>query len=287
MKTEDIKTETVSYDYEQIRKMLPVRYRHSHKGDYGKVLLIGGHDNTVGACIMCGRMILKSGAGLLTIMSYPETVRTAHEVLPEAMTLTINAEDIDSQLADLNTDNYSLIVFGPGAGRNEITEKILVYVLKQDKDVILDADGLFYLKKHMDLLNRPKMTVITPHLGEYQRIFDYDPETIVSDLAEISEKYQTLITVLKSENTLTAYRGQITVNTTGNNALAKGGSGDVLCGFTAGLFAQKPDVSSVIAAVYIHSLAADYWIREHSSYSLLASDLIEQIDKILFEMQNE
>ncbi|MBQ1522330.1 MAG: NAD(P)H-hydrate dehydratase, partial [Erysipelotrichaceae bacterium] len=198
-----------------------------------------------------------------------------------------NAEDIDSQLADLNTDNYSLIVFGPGAGRNEITEKILVYVLKQDKDVILDADGLFYLKKHMDLLNRPKMTVITPHLGEYQRIFDYDPETIVSDLAEISEKYPTLITVLKSENTLTAYRGQITVNTTGNNALAKGGSGDVLCGFTAGLFAQKPDVSSVIAAVYIHSLAADYWIREHSSYSLLASDLIEQIDKILFEMQNE
>ncbi|MBQ1522817.1 MAG: NAD(P)H-hydrate dehydratase, partial [Erysipelotrichaceae bacterium] len=208
MKTEDIKTETVSYDYEQIRKMLPVRYRHSHKGDYGKVLLIGGHDNTVGACIMCGRMILKSGAGLLTIMSYPETVRTAHEVLPEAMTLTINAEDIDSQLADLNTDNYSLIVFGPGAGRNEITEKILVYVLKQDKDVILDADGLFYLKKHMDLLNRPRMTVITPHLGEYQRIFDYDPKTIVSDLAEISEKYPTLITVLKSENTLTAYRGQ-------------------------------------------------------------------------------
>ncbi|MBR2702012.1 MAG: NAD(P)H-hydrate dehydratase [Erysipelotrichaceae bacterium] len=279
--------ETVSYDYDEIRNMIPVRYKHSHKGDYGKVLLIGGHDNTVGACIMCARTILKSGAGLLTIMSYLETVRTAHEVLPEAMTITMNPEIIESQLAELNMDNYSLIVFGPGAGRNEITEKLLVYVLKQDRDVILDADGLYYLKKHIDLLNRSKTTVITPHLGEYKRVFEYDRDKILSDLTALSEKYPTLITVLKGVNTLIAYQGHITVNRTGNNALAKGGSGDVLCGLTGGLFAQKPDVSSVIAAVYIHSLAADYWVREHSSYSLLASDLIEQIDKILFEMQNE
>jgi len=203
------------------------------------------------------------------------------------MTITMNPEIIESQLAELNMDNYSLIVFGPGAGRNEITEKLLVYVLNQDRDVILDADGLYYLKKHIDLLNRSKTTVITPHLGEYKRVFEYDRHKILSDLTALSEKYPTLITVLKGVNTLIAYQGHITVNRTGNNALAKGGSGDVLCGLTGGLFAQKPDVSSVIAAVYIHSLAADYWVREHSSYSLLASDLIEQIDKILFEMQNE
>lgn len=284
LNTDTVSPETISYDYNEIRKMLPVRHVHSHKGDYGRVLLIGGHDNTVGACIMCGRMILKSGAGLLTIMSYPETVRTAHEVLPEAMTITINAEEIDRQLDELNTDNYSLIVFGPGAGREEITEKLLVYVLNQNRDVILDADGLYYLKKHIELLDRGNLTVITPHLGEYSRIFDYSQDSIIPDLMSISEKYPNLITVLKSENTLTAYRSKVTVNRTGNNALAKGGSGDVLCGLTAGLFAQKPDISSVTAAVYIHSLAADYWIKENSSYSLLASDLILQIEKILFEM---
>ena len=156
--------------------------------------------------------------------------------------------------------------------------------MRSDKDVILDADGLYYLKDSIELLHRQYMTVITPHLGEYQRIFEYRPSNIIPDLISISAEYPNLITVLKSENTLTTYDRQITVNRTGNNALAKGGSGDVLCGLIAGLFARQPDINSVIAAVYIHSLAADYWIRENSAYSLLASDLILQIEKILFEM---
>ena len=284
LKAYEFKAETVSYDYDEIIGMLPVRSSHSHKGDYGRVLLIGGSENMVGACIMCGRMILKAGAGLLTVLSYRETVRTAHEVLPEAMTMTIRENDLDSQLAEIELDNYTLIVFGPGAGRNKITEKILKYVLRSDKDVILDADGLYYLKDSIELLHRQYMTVITPHLGEYQRIFEYRPSNIIPDLISISAEYPNLITVLKSENTLTTYDRQITVNRTGNNALAKGGSGDVLCGLIAGLFARQPDINSVIAAVYIHSLAADYWIRENSAYSLLASDLILQIEKILFEM---
>ncbi|MBQ1826840.1 MAG: bifunctional ADP-dependent NAD(P)H-hydrate dehydratase/NAD(P)H-hydrate epimerase, partial [Erysipelotrichaceae bacterium] len=81
-----------------------------------------------------------------------------------------------------------------------------------------------------------------------------------------------------------AGKGEVTINTTGNNALAKGGSGDVLAGMIAGLFAQRETIQSVIAAVYVHSLASDYWLRSHSSYSLLASELIEMADGVLFEM---
>ena len=109
-------------------------------------------------------------------------------------------------------------------------------------------------------------------------------ETIIDDLQRITREYPSLIVVLKSERTLIAGKGEVTINTTGNNALAKGGSGDVLAGMIAGLFAQRETVQSVIAAVYVHSLASDYWLRSHSSYSLLASELIEMADGVLFEM---
>ena len=279
--------EAVSLSYEEVARMLPERKVHSHKGDYGKVLLIGGSDNTTGACILCGRMILTAGAGLLTIMSVPEVVHTAHQVLPEAMTITLNESDLESQLSEFDLNRFDLIVMGPGLGRSENTEKLLQYVLKTDKDVILDADGLFYLKRNLELLKRKCRTVITPHLVEYQRIFEYDPDRIRDDLKRITMMYPTLTVVLKSENTLIAHNGELIVNLTGNNALAKGGSGDVLTGVIGGLYAPQHKWETIPAAVYIHSLAADRWLENHSAYSLLASDLIQQIEKVLFEMSRK
>ena len=279
-------TETImnTCTYRDVTSMLPNRTAHSHKGTYGKVLFIGGSDNFVGACVLCSTMILKAGAGLLTVMSYHEVVRTLHERLPEAMTITIDQDNLKNQLEMLDIDSYSLIVMGPGAGRSENTELLMKYVLSTNKPVILDADGLFYLKKHLDLLYRNAVTVITPHIGEYDRVFGFKQNRVIDDLVEITEKYSTLTVVLKSENTLIASKGKVTVNRTGNNALAKGGSGDVLCGLISGLYRQKPELESLLAAVFIHSLAADYWLQDNSAYSLLASDLINQIDKVIFEL---
>ena len=276
--------ELISLSYDEAAERLPKRRVHSHKGDYGKVLLIGGSDNTVGACILCGRMILTAGAGLLTIMSVPEVVRTAHQVLPEAMTITLSEADLDRQLSDFDLTRFNLIVMGPGLGRSVNAEKLLRYVLNSDRDVILDADGLFYLGRNLDLLQRENRTVITPHLIEYQRIFEYHPDTVVNDLVSVTKQYPTLTVVLKSENTLIAHQGKIIINRVGNNALAKGGSGDVLTGVIGGLYAPRHQWETIPAAVYIHSLAADRWLENHSAYSLLASDLIRQIEKVLFEM---
>lgn len=274
----------ISLGYDEVAERLPKRRVHSHKGDYGKVLLIGGSDNTVGACILCGRMILTAGAGLLTIMSVPEVVSTAHQVLPEAMTITLSETGLDRQLSEFDLSRFNLIVMGPGLGRSGNTEKLLKYVLKSDRDVILDADGLFYLGKNLDLLQRENRTVITPHLVEYQRIFEYHPDTIVKDLVTVTQKYPSLTVVLKSENTLIAHQGKMIINRVGNNALAKGGSGDVLTGVIGGLYAPGHCWETIPAAVYIHSLAADRWLENHSAYSMLASDLIQQIEKVLFEM---
>ncbi|MBQ9037718.1 MAG: NAD(P)H-hydrate dehydratase, partial [Erysipelotrichaceae bacterium] len=185
----------------------------------------------------------------------------------------------------LNLNDFSMLVIGPGLGRSNDTEYILETALKSELPCVIDADGLFFLKNHLDLLKvRKALTVITPHLGEYQRIFDYKEDSIVNDLINISKEYDNTVIVLKGEHTLVAYQGKITVNTTGNNALAKGGSGDVLCGVIGALLAQRCDIDSVVAGVYIHSYGADKWVENNSSYSLMASDLIEMIDKVLFEM---
>lgn len=273
-------------EFNDVRKMLPIRVSHSHKGTYGKVLLIAGHENTVGAAILCGKTILKTGAGLLTVLSYKEVIDVFKVSLPEAMSITLE-DNVIYQMEHFDFSRFDLIVIGPGLSRDKKTELLLQYVLKTDKNLLIDADGLYYLKNNLELLKRDKLTVITPHLVEYQRIFSYDATRILTDLSAILKIYQNLVIVLKSENTIVAYRDKLTINDCGNNALAKGGSGDVLAGCISGLLAQKVSYDSVVAAVYIHSKAADYWLKEHSAYSLLATDLIDSIDKVLFEMTKE
>ncbi len=273
-------------EYNDIKKKLPVRVAHSHKGTYGKVLLVAGHENTVGASALCGKTIMKTGAGLLTILSYKEVIDVYKVSLPEVMTITLE-DNIIYQLEHFDFSRFDLIVIGPGLSRDKKTEILLQYVLRTDKNVLIDADGLYYLKNNLELLKRDKLTVITPHLVEYQRVFDYDASRILTDLSAILKIYQNLVIVLKSENTIVAYRDKVNINTCGNNALAKGGSGDVLAGCISGFLAQRADYDSVVAGVFVHSKAADYWVKDHSHYSLLASDLIDCIDKVLFEMTNE
>ncbi|MBQ4253602.1 MAG: NAD(P)H-hydrate dehydratase [Erysipelotrichaceae bacterium] len=271
-------------DYREISAMLPHRLAHSHKGTYGKVLLIAGSPMMTGAAALCARATLKSGAGLLTVMSYPEVLTVITSTLFEAKTISYDETSVHKVLEKTDLKEYDLIVIGPGLGRSKAAETLLYAVLKSERDVLVDADGLYFLKDNLDLLKRKATTIITPHLGEYQRMFEFHQETIIPDLQRITKEYPSLIIVLKSERTLIAGKGEVTINTTGNNALAKGGSGDVLAGMIAGLFAQRETIQSVIAAVYVHSLASDYWLRSHSSYSLLASELIEMADGVLFEM---
>ncbi len=266
---------------------LPKRFKHSHKGTYGKVLVIGGCKQTAGAALLASRSALTAGAGLLTVLTYNDIAPQFNELLPEAMILTIDESNIHYQLDHFNFNNFDTILIGPGLSRNTNTEVLLQYVLKTDKTVIIDADGLFYLKKYLHLLNREALTVITPHLVEYKRVFAYNQDTVVEDLRRISNLYPSLIIVLKGEHTLIANKGIITINKTGNNALAKGGSGDVLAGTITGFLAQKKDYDSVVAGVYVHSLAADYWVKDYSPYSLLASDLIRMIDRVLFNFTNK
>lgn len=282
---EKIETEICVNNLREIKKMVPQRVKHSHKMTYGKVLLIAGSSGKIGASLLCGSTIMKTGAGYLTVLSYPEVVSAFNNYLIEALTESFDVNNIRYQMEN-NFDfrDYSLIVIGPGLGVNSTTEYLVRKVLETDIPVVIDADGLNYLKDNFDLLKRDALTVITPHLGEFKRSFVYSQEIIIEDLQRYTTSFPNLAIVLKGEHTLISYQGKVTINTTGNNALAKAGSGDVLCGIIAGFLAQKTDIESVISAVYIHSLAADYWCINNSPYSLLASDLIKMIDRILKQL---
>ncbi len=269
---------------DEILSMLPPRYKHSHKGSYGKVLLIAGCEATSGAALLCGKSILKTGAGLLTVMSYPSVIDLVKNNLFEAMSITIDEEHFQDQLNKLDLSKYSLIVLGPGLGVNHRTDLLLQKVLKSDLPCVIDADGLYYLGKHLELLKRNAFTVITPHEVEFARIFDFERKNIIPQLQQIATRYPNLIVVFKGEHSLIANQSLITINTTGNSTLAKGGSGDVLAGVIGGFLAQQCSYDSVVAAVYIHSLAADYWLKNNSAYSLLASELIEKIDEVILEI---
>jgi len=282
---EDASTDIFVNYLREIKEMIPQRIKHSHKMNYGKVLLIAGSEGKIGASLLCGSTIMKTGAGYLTVLSYPEVIQVFNNQLIEALTETFDVYNIRYQMEN-NFDfcRYSLIVIGPGLGVNSSTEYLVRRVLETDIPVVIDADGLNYLKNNLDLLKRDALTVITPHLGEFKRTFVYNQEIIIDDLQRYTNSFPNLAIVLKGEHTLIAYKGQVTINTTGNNALAKAGSGDVLCGIISGFLAQKCDIESIVAAVYIHSLAADYWCINNSQYSLLATDLIKMIDRILKQL---
>lgn len=270
--------------YREAAHMVPNRISHSHKGDYGNVLLIAGSEGMPGAAILCGKAILRTGAGLLTVMSYKQVLFQLSSVLYEAKTISFEEDSLYRTMEENNLKDYDLVVIGPGLGRNRVTEALLNWVMRSEVSVVVDGDGLYYLAQNKDLMKRKALTVITPHLGEYKRIFSFEQSRIAEDLRIINRDYENMMVVLKSENTIIAYKGNITFNPVGNNALAKGGSGDVLAGAIAGMLAQRSCYESVVAAVYVHSLSADYWLQNHSSYSLLASDVIEMMDRILFEM---
>lgn len=272
----------------QVREMIPRRRSHSHKGTYGKVLLIAGSDGTTGAAVLAGKAILKTGAGLLTILSYPETLNALRTNLPEAMTRTLDAKDVKRSIQALDLSRFSLIVIGPGLGVNADTVELLKAVLATDRPVIVDADGLTGLSQCVGLLARPYLTILTPHIGEYGRLFDPEPHTLPQHLRELTGTiYPHTVIVLKGDRTLISHDGRLEINAIGNNALAKGGSGDVLTGVIGGFAAQQPGWQAAAAGVYVHAKAADDWVKHNSHYSLLASDLIEEIDNVLCAMVPE
>ena len=261
-----------------IRKNLKKRTRFSHKGNYGKALIISGSYGKMGASVLCAKACLRTGAGLLT-MHVPkcgyDIIQTS---IPEAMASVDNEMNIITGYPNL--DNFDAVAVGPGIGMQDRTVGMMGKLLENYiSPLVMDADALNIISRNNYLLEKiPHRSIFTPHIKEFER-FAGDCSNHYERLQrqkEWSVRYGIII-ILKGANTSVSLPdGSVYFNTTGNPGMATGGAGDTLTGIVTGLLAQKysPEISAIMG-VYLHGMAGDIAAEIKGEEGLIASDIIE------------
>jgi len=275
--------------------LLPKRKAETHKGDYGKLLILGGCVGYTGAPTLCARAAVRSGAGLVYLgvpaPIYEITAVKNDEAMPFPLPADENgmfSEAAAEQLAPrLNACDVCAV--GPGMGKSRGASAVLRRVAESfEKPLVIDADGLNLLSADMELLrSRRGVTVLTPHDGEFARMGGVMRPSREDTALEFSRKYGCIL-VLKGHRTVIAFPdGEVFVNTHGNPGMAKGGSGDVLTGVIAALLGQLPVKQAVCAGVYLHSLAGDLCAQRLGEYAMTATDVTETLPAATMKMIKE
>lgn len=269
-------------DREDLFEMLPKRKKNSHKGSYGKILMITGSKGMSGAAYLSAKSAYISGCGLVQIYTEETNRVILQQLLPEAIVSTYTVYEEEALAALLKWAD--VVCIGCGLGKSKVSEQILEYVLRHlEIPCVIDADGLNLLARKKELLlQEAKEIILTPHMKEMAGMIG----CTVSELAERRfEKLQKfvgdygVVCALKDARTLVAAQGrQMFLNTAGNSAMAKAGSGDVLAGVIAGLLAQHMSAyDAAVLGVYLHACGGDEARKRCGAYSVLAQDLTEGI----------
>ena len=266
------------------------RNRFSHKGDFGHGYLIAGSMGMAGAAILSSAAAMRSGLGLLTThvpeMLYP----ILQAAVPEAMAHTDPHQKITTNVTI--PQKVTAIGVGPGLGTAKETISMLESLIKSNHHLpmVLDADALNILATRTDLLDRlPPGTIITPHPGEFDRLFgDQDDHYSRFERALQEAVKRQIIIVLKGGVTVICQSNGVSFfNTRGNPGMATGGSGDVLTGIILGLLGQgySPDYAALLG-VYIHATAGDLAAEDQGFEALIASDIVEYIGEAFEELRD-
>ena len=266
----------VSIDEGVLRRLLP-RPSDSHKGTFGTLVALCGSQNMPGAAYLAACGALRSGVGLLKIAAEPEVKRILQTRLAEPVWLDKSA---------LPDPNATAFLCGCGLGRE--TDELLGDLLpKIHVPAVYDADCINYFSLHKDVMDRLSgPCVLTPHPAEFSRLTGLSVAEIQQNRTELAASYAKAhgcVLVLKGKNTVIASPdGDVGVNTSGSDALAKGGSGDVLAGVIASLLAQGHDgFTAATIGVYVHGLAGERLATRYGAHGVLPSDLPEEIGRIL------
>ena len=294
-----------------LRSCLPSRPRDAHKGSFGRVLVVAGSRTMSGAGFLCAKSALLAGAGLV-FWALPQSMQSAFAAaLPEVITLPLpetpqgelSLEGLPQLETFIRLRNPSLAVVGPGMGDSPLLPVLLQQL---SLPLVADADALNALALQPNWAqtwNRARACVFTPHPGEMARLLKEKADP--SDEARLRQ-VQTLcrltggVSLLKGAGTLVCAQtdGEMQVwrNTTGGPALAKAGSGDVLSGVIAGLWAQlgtaegfdeKSALKAALCGVYLHGLAGDLAARQRTDYGVLARDTATSVPLALKEVLQE
>lgn len=281
-------------DETEMKALLPARSRSGNKGTFGKVLVAAGGHEMCGAALLCARSVLKTGAGMVKIITSKRNREVLMQALPEAMLSVYGEmpkeEEIESCLAWAD-----VIVAGPGIGKGREGARLMELLLRQGQlPFVMDADGLNLIAKEEALwkltgtYERGRM-ILTPHPGELVRLkketmdmYRQNPGKAVKELA----RQMNCVVVGKDAVTLVASPKEesIFINGTGNDGMATAGSGDVLAGMIGGLLAQHMEAfQAACVGVALHGVAGDRAALAKSRYSMTASDIIEKIGVVLAE----
>lgn len=280
--TEQLKVVRKLWTRKDVCRTLPKRSASSHKGNHGKGLLVGGSHQMPGAIALSASAAVSSGIGLLTT-ALPSSILTAvASRVPESMFLPLPSDEMSEEL-DLS--GYEAIAAGPGLGRSNETKQLVKKLLTEAKGpLILDADGLYFLPElKEDMKARKAPLILTPHAGEMARLTMETVENIQNHRFSIARDFAMeyhCYVVLKGPYTIVSTpTGKQYVNTTGNAALARGGTGDVLTGMILSLLLQSDVIEeAVINAVYLHGLAADIALEQlGSSHGIRTSDFLHYL----------
>lgn len=275
-----------------IQSLLPKRPKNSHKGTFGRVIVIAGSDEFAGAAYLAGASAYRIGCGLVT-MVIPKTIHAPLiKMLPEATFILFDEKmSISKKLIGAIKDSQSLLI-GPGLKPSQKISNFIQKTLKTKKPaplpLVLDATALTLLSKIKNWPNLlPKNTILTPHPGEMARLTKLDTKKIQSDrentTLKFSKKWDQIV-VLKGANTIIASPdGKMRVLPFATSALATAGTGDVLSGAIAGLLAQDLNpFGAAITGAYIHGLAGKLAAKDlGTSAAVMAKDVLKKIPNAL------
>ena len=275
-------------NHEAVLSILPDRKADSHKGDYGKILLLCGSRGYTGAAALAAMGALRSGAGLV-YLAVPESIYAIEACkLTEAIVLPLPDEGGKLALAALPEIRRLLpkmdaVLIGCGLGQSEGTRAVLETVLREfSGPVVVDADGINLLAKHMDILReRHASTILTPHAGEFVRIGGDNKADRVSETLRFAMKYGCIL-LLKGHETVISDGKETYVNQTGNPGMAVGGSGDVLSGIIVSLLGQGIEpLKAAACGAWLHGKAGDICAEKIGQYGMLPTDLVEVLPRLL------
>lgn len=265
----------------------------SHKGDFGRVLVVAGSVGMSGAAVLCGLGAFRTGAGLVRIACPAPVQPLIAQAQPCLMTVPV-AADAEGRLAATAWSKLKeqllwadVLAYGPGLGQSSDLDSLLIELLTSCRvPIVLDADGLNALARLLAgdaMPATPGQLVLTPHPGEFLRLWGRPcSKTEVPEAAAELARRLSAVVLVKGNRTLITDGRRLVRNETGNPGMATGGSGDVLTGVIAALLGQKltPFDAGVLGA-HIHGLAGDLAAHEVGPVGLLASDLLDRLPRAL------
>ena len=273
-----------------IGELCPIRRRESHKGDYGKVLLLCGSEGLTGAARLAAKAALRTGSGLV-YLGVPEKIYPiiaagagSEIVFPLPCDSAGRLCMASLPVIEQRLDGMDAVLLGPGLGRSdELTQLVQAILGLCRVPLVLDADGINAVAGHIDSLRGCACPVIlTPHDGEFTRMGgDLKAGDRTCCAMQMARRTQTVV-LLKGSRTIITDGLNTYVNHTGNPGMATGGSGDVLAGMIVSLLGQHiMPLEAAAAAAYLHGAAGDLAAKALGEYGMVPEDLLLQIPRLL------